>query len=269
MRLELSQDIARLAACERLLVACDFDGTLAEFVDDPRLAEPAPGIMSPLLGLTACAETTCTVVSARETDDLAERMAHPQGLILAGGYGRELVTGSGISPAGYKQLHEATTMLEEIAARYAGAWVERKRHAVVLHVRKMREPMAGIALSVARASLAPLYGLRAIGGVQAVEWCAYAPDKSLAVDALRRRTKASAVLFVGDGEADEAVFITAQAGDVMIKVGEGETRATHRLQGPSQVAWMLQALYEARSELMQSPHRTRDTSSEMSQQPTV
>lgn len=269
MRVEFSQDITRLAACERLLVACDFDGTLAAFVDEPRLAEPAPGIMAPLLGLATCPETTCAVVSARETDDLAERMAHPQGLILAGSYGRELVTGSSISPAGYKQLHDAATMLEELAARYAGAWVERKRHAVVLHVRNVREPMAGIALSVARASLASLYGLRAIGGAQALEWCAYAPDKSLAVDALRRRVRASAVLFVGDGEADEAVFVTGQTGDLMVKVGEGETRAMHRVQGPHQVAWMLQALYEARSELMRSAHRTPDTSAEMSQQTTA
>lgn len=266
MKVELSQDISRLAACERLLVACDFDGTLAEFVDDPRMAEPASGIMSPLLGLAECAETTCAVISARETDDLAERLAHPQGLIIAGSYGKDLVTGSGISPAGYKQLHEAAAMLEELAARYAGAWVERKRHAVVLHVRKVREPMAGIALSVARASLATLYGLRAIGGAQAVEWCAYTPDKALAVDALRRRVGASAVLFVGDGEADEAVFVAARAGDLMIKVGEGETRAMHRVQGPLQVAWVLQALQEARSEFTRAGLRTRDTSVEMKPQ---
>lgn len=262
MSAELTKEITRVAGAERLLVACDFDGTIAEFVDDPRTAEPAAGVMASLLGLASCPQTTCAVVSARETDDLAERMAHPQGLIIAGSYGKELVTGSAISPAGYKQLRDATVMLDELAARYAGAWVERKRHAVVLHVRKVREPLAGIALSVARASLATLYGLRAIGGAQAVEWCAYTPDKALAVDALRRRVGASAVLFVGDGEADEAVFVAARANDLMIKVGEGETRAMHRVQGPLQVAWVLQSLQEARSEFTRAGLRTRDTSVE-------
>lgn len=260
MSAELTNEITRVAGAERLLVACDFDGTIAEFVDDPRTAEPAAGVMASLLGLASCPQTTCAVVSARETDDLAERMAHPTGLVLAGSYGRDVVSGSGFSPAGCNQLQEATALLEAIAARYAGAWVERKRHAVVMHVRQVREPMAGIALSVARATLSSLYGLRAIGGARAVEWCAYLPDKSLAVDALRRHTRATAVVYIGDSEADEAVFARAQASDVMIKVGEGDTVAMHRLQGSEQVAWVLQSLVETRAEIMRAARHTPDIS---------
>ncbi len=258
MSAELTKVITRVAGAERLLVACDFDGTIAEFVDDPRTAEPAPGVMASLLGLASCPQTTCAVVSARETDDLAERMAHPTGLVLAGSYGHDVVTGSSFSTAGCNQLQEATARLEAIASRYAGAWVERKRHAVVMHVRRVREPMAGIALSVARATLSSLYGLRAISGTCAVEWCAYVPDKSLAVDNLRRHARATAVVYIGDSEADEAVFATAQASDVMIKVGEGETRALHRLRGSEQVAWVLQSLVETRTEVIRAERHIPD-----------
>lgn len=257
---ELAASIARMASCERLLVASDFDGTLAEFVDDPRKAEPAAGVMASLLGLASCPGTTCAIISARETEDLAERLAHPAGLLLAGSYGQDILQGAGVSPAGHRQLRDATTALEGIASRYPGAWVERKRHAVVLHVRQVGGPLASIALAVARASLAPFYGLQMIGGEQAVEWCAFTPDKALAMDVLRRRTRAQGVIFAGDGDADEAVFTAAQSGDMMIKVGAGSSVAPHRVEGPKQMAWLLQSLLEARAEFMRAARRIQDIS---------
>ena len=59
-----------------------------------------------------------------------------------------------------------------------------------------------------------------------------------------------AVLYLGDDVTDEQAFdvLDQEAGDVGIKVGEGDTWAEHRLSGPEAVADLMQWLAGLRAQ---------------------
>jgi trehalose 6-phosphate phosphatase len=71
-------------------------------------------------------------------------------------------------------------------------------------------------------------------------------SKGLAIDTLRGRLGADAVLFVGDDVTDETAFARLGPGDVGIKVGEGETAAGYRVDTPEDVTEVLEKLLAAR-----------------------
>ena len=51
---ELHRAVANLARTPRLLVACDYDGTLAPLVADPERARPLPESVNALRSLAGC-----------------------------------------------------------------------------------------------------------------------------------------------------------------------------------------------------------------------
>jgi len=69
-------------------------------------------------------------------------------------------------------------------------------------------------------------------------------DKGDALEELRHRIAASAVLFVGDDRTDEDGIAAVQAaGGFGVRVGGGVTRARYRLADPASVgAWLRTAL---------------------------
>ena len=62
---------ATFAARPRVLVAVDFDGTLAPFVTDPLQARALPGGLEALRGAAALGGVTAAVVSGRDLATLA------------------------------------------------------------------------------------------------------------------------------------------------------------------------------------------------------
>ncbi len=79
-----------------------------------------------------------------------------------------------------------------------------------------------------------------------LEFAVISTDKSEAVDILRTRYDASAVVFLGDDVTDEKAFRRLHASDVGIKVGPGETLAGFRVDSPEDVALTLEHLLRAR-----------------------
>ena len=67
-------------------------------------------------------------------------------------------------------------------------------------------------------------------------------SKGAAIDTLRERLEADAVLFVGDDVTDETAFVRLRPGDVGIKVGDGETAAGYRVTTPEDVTGVLEEL---------------------------
>ena len=60
---ELRRTLVQLARTPRLLVACDYDGTLAPIVADPTAAKPLPESVHALRSLAALPATTTAVIS--------------------------------------------------------------------------------------------------------------------------------------------------------------------------------------------------------------
>ena len=73
---ELRRAICQLARTPRLLVASDYDGTLAPIVSDPEQARPLPESVNALRSLASLHETTSAVISGRALRDLATLRAN-------------------------------------------------------------------------------------------------------------------------------------------------------------------------------------------------
>ncbi|HEX8346908.1 MAG TPA: trehalose-phosphatase, partial [Actinoplanes sp.] len=81
---ELRAAVTRLARVPQLLVACDYDGTLAPLVDDPTRAAPLPEAVAAIRALAALPQTVVAVVSGRALRDLAALSRLPSEVHLVG-----------------------------------------------------------------------------------------------------------------------------------------------------------------------------------------
>lgn len=90
---ELRAAIGRIARVPQLLVACDYDGTLAPIVEDPSKAVPLPEAVAAVRALAALPQTTVAVVSGRALRDLAALSRLPSEVHLVGSHGSEFDIG--------------------------------------------------------------------------------------------------------------------------------------------------------------------------------
>ena len=85
--------VVRIARTPNLLVACDYDGTLAPIVDDPTKAWPLPEAVAAVRSLAALPQTTVAVISGRSLRDLAALSRLPSEVHLVGSHGSEFDVG--------------------------------------------------------------------------------------------------------------------------------------------------------------------------------
>ncbi|PZR51622.1 trehalose-phosphatase [Xylanimonas oleitrophica] len=236
-----------------VLVALDFDGTLAPLVDDPTtsaMTAAARAGVDALAALPDDAATRLALVSGRALADLAALARPPAGAYLVGSHGAEtgLVLPDGeveavpveLTPQQQDVLDRLVAGLEEVAAGVEGAWVQTKPAAAVLHTRRSPADAAARAVERADAVVAGL-GLRALHGKDVVEVAVVEADKGSALARLRdvvgQELAAAAgappatvrVLYAGDDTTDEHALATLGPGDVGIKVGDGDTVARLRV----------------------------------------
>ncbi|MEM0984166.1 MAG: trehalose-phosphatase, partial [Planctomycetota bacterium] len=81
--------IEALARTPRLLVACDYDGTLSPIVENPADAVPIRESVVALQQLCETPDTSVAVVSGRALSDLAQRVDLPPRVHLVGSHGSE------------------------------------------------------------------------------------------------------------------------------------------------------------------------------------
>jgi trehalose 6-phosphate phosphatase len=194
--------LAALAGA-RAVVALDFDGTLAPIVRDRARAGMTPRTRRLLAEVAARWPTA--VVSGRGLPDLRARLEGIPVRWLVGNHGAE---GLGALPgraALRRQVARWRDALLAVAAAHPGAEVEDKGLSLAAHYRNAARPAAAHrALAAAAGRLA---GARVHEGKKVVNVVhPEAPDKGTAITRLARRSRAEALLFVGDDETDEHGF---------------------------------------------------------------
>ena len=241
-------DLGRLARTPHLLVACDYDGTLAPIVDDPSSAPPLPGAIAALRMLASLHHTSVAVISGRSLRDLALMSRLPSEVHLVGSHGSEADAGFAFELPAERVavLAEIAAGLDAIAAARPGARVEHKPTSAALHVRLASRDDASDAITEAVELAARLPDVTLRHGKEVVELAVLRTNKGDALDRIRHVAGASAVLFVGDDVTDEDAFATLGGPDVGVKVGPGDTRAGHRIADPDAVVHLLSELGELR-----------------------
>ncbi|MDR2348040.1 MAG: trehalose-phosphatase [Bifidobacteriaceae bacterium] len=238
----------------RLLVALDFDGTLAPLVAAPAEARPLPAASAALGRLAALDRVVLALVSGRPARDLVELAGPPEGTRLIGSHGAEqgaveggraVIKPVALSPRRLARLAAVRQAFEALAATAEGAWVEAKPFAAVFHTRPMPHRTFAMALEERAAELATSLGAHVLPGKMVVEAAVLPAGKAAALARLRRQADAQRLVFAGDDVTDELALRTIKPPDLGIKVGPGATAAGLRLAGPPQVAAFLDCLATA------------------------
>ncbi len=245
---ELRRALVQLARSPRLLVACDYDGTLAPIVEDPNLALPRRESVAALRLLAGLPDTTVAVISGRALRDLATLSRLPAEVHLVGSHGSEFDAGfvHGLEPAVValrQRLHEE---LVRLTADREGVSLEVKPASVAVHVRRALPDVAEQVVSEVLAGPCTWEGVQVTQGKAVVELAVVQTDKGRALDVLRHQVGAAAAVFLGDDVTDEKVFARLTGPDLGVKVGSGESLADYRVQSTEDVAMTLAFLVEER-----------------------
>ena len=246
VELGLASAVARVAGAERLLVASDFDGTLAPLVDDPARARALPAAEAALVRLAALPRTEVALVSGRSLASLRGGAGALAGhATLVGGHGIEWEDAAP-TPDETADLDALVRELDDFTEDVPGAWVERKPFSAVIHLRcvppgQLAEAQR-TAMAVMRAS-----GHRVLEGHGVVEALVRQPAKGAALHALRRSLDADVVVYLGDDVTDDDAFAVLGEGDLAISIGPTPTGAAFQVASPRAAAEVLTLLAEERS----------------------
>lgn len=259
MSAELADDVrsavARIAASDLLLVALDFDGTLAPLADDPMSVRMPPATRAAVAAVLDAPDTVVAFVSGRSLVDLRVIAEHRDDspIFLAGSHGAEFWTpGEGRSS---HEEDEADATLrdtlrehaERATAHLEGVWIEPKTFGMGVHTRKASAEAAEEANRLVDALVAeeaPHWRRRT--GHNIVEFAFRHEGKDSAIAELRLRTRANAVLFAGDDVTDEDALGSLGPSDLGVRVGDAPTAATLRVPDIEALATLLEDLAAAR-----------------------
>ncbi|MGO2659573.1 trehalose-phosphatase [Mycetocola reblochoni] len=242
-----------LVEAETLLVALDFDGTLAPFEKDPADSRMVPAAAEALAELREAPGVALALVSGRAVESLTAAARPAEGDYLAGSHGLEIREPGEklrlLAPEEALQRRDALhDVLHSVVSGVPDAWVESKPAGFAVHTRALSEQAAeelgdrAAAAVVARGIPA---SSRRGNGVR--EFALAEADKGQAIEHFRRVVGADAVLFAGDDVTDEDGFAVMGLRDLGVKVGEGRTRARARVASPGELAALLLRIKKLRS----------------------
>ncbi len=249
---ELLAAVRRIAGTEHLLVAMDFDGTMAPLVDHAGDARALPRSAAAFAGLAELPRTTTALISGRALDSLRAVAFPPENTLLIGSHGAEVWMGPGSSQLmlddGQRELlAEVRKELAEIAEQAPGTLLEDKPAGVVLHTRLASADVAEDAVAAARAVLQDRSGVFLKTGHRVLETSVVNASKGEGIAFLRQAAGATAVVFAGDDTTDEDAFGSLVPGDLGVKVGLDFTQAEFRVEAPVHICELLEALLRERT----------------------
>ncbi len=255
---DFTERLRRLANTPLLLVACDFDGTLADLVDDPKDSTPHPESVAAIEALASTPWTMVAIISGRSLADLRNRVPGIAGALMIGSHGAEWKTpGVVLAPAQQQRLAEVSSGLALIASKHRGVRWEPKPAGVVLHTRGADPQEARRAGEAAMARFGHESSIRVQHGIDVIEFTVTTADKGAALRRARHDTGATGVCFLGDDLTDEHAFESLHPSDMGVKVGGGETSALHRVGGVAEVAQVLASLAKLRREWAETRRLTQ------------
>jgi len=240
---QLSRVRTTLADATKLLVCLDFDGTLAPIVDDPDAARPTERNQDAVATLADTPAVTTAVVSGRALSDVRERIDGPS--IYAGNHGLELAREGDISIHPVAREHAARierlcAVLEVVLTAVPNCRIENKRLTGTVHFRTVPPAAVPIVRRITH-DIVDRFGddaLELSPGKQILE---IGPDlawgKGDAVEVIAAdEPSETAVIYIGDDVTDESAFRAVEPDGLGIRVGDGPSSASARVDSPAAVA---------------------------------
>jgi len=236
------REVLAQIAWANVLVAFDYDGTLAPIVDDPARATMRRGTRGLLARVAE--RYPSAVISGRAQHDAMLSFSDISLCALIGNHGLEPWR----NPDDYEvRVRRWRRLLEDRLGNLKGVVIEDKRLSLAIHYRASREKK--VAVAAIREAVAGLSSVRVISGKQVVNVLPYgAPHKGIALQRVRDQQGCDTALFVGDDETDEDVFSLDQPGRLLgVRVGRSRTsRAPYYLADQDAIDELLRVLLSAR-----------------------
>lgn len=241
---ENGEVLAQLA-WSRVLLAFDFDGTLAPIVSDRDHAQMRPRTSE--LFAKICSLYPCAVISGRSQPDVSARLGAAPIKYVIGNHGLE--PGASLDEF-EEEIAQARASLEESLVGMSGVDLEDKRYSLALHYRRSRNKRLARSAILAAVAALPVR-MRVVPGKLVVNVVPErAPNKGDALMQLRRTEQADTALYVGDDVTDEDVFELDQPGRLFtVRVGESRaSAAAYFLRDQSEMDRLLAKLIALREE---------------------
>jgi trehalose-phosphatase len=234
----------------------DFDGTLAEFEDDPAAVRLAPSRQALLQAMAARPDLTLGIITGRRIEDVRDRCGAGSSVFYAGLHGLE------IEGPGLRFTHATATVagptigvlkdeLREATQAMPGVLIEDKGLSVVLHVRAASDADRLHARRRLGALAEPYVNqgvLRLQPGDQIVEllpnidWNKGDAVRSILTHVAAQRKQRVWPVYVGDDATDEDAFEAIGTGGLTIAVTTRPAGASHRLPDPAAVEQFLRQI---------------------------
>jgi trehalose 6-phosphate phosphatase len=224
----------------KLAMFLDFDGTLVELAERPDLVVVPKQLARTMERLSSRLGGALAIITGRPLDAVDAYLT-PAVLPTAAAHGteRRRADGSVDGPA-----REILASAEQVADRLMALVLldprlvlERKAGAVALHYRQAPE-LEHRCRAAMQAAVGARKELAIVEGKMVLEARPTAVDKGVAVQRFMSEVPFSGrvPVFVGDDRTDEDGFAAVgRLGGVAIKVGNGATTASHRLENPAAV----------------------------------
>lgn len=235
--------LERLTAPPRLLVACDFDGTLAPLVSRPEEAAMPEATEEVLRHLGSASGVSLAIISGRALADVRKRVSVPVDF-FAGNHGLEMA-GHGLdgvraqAAALQPRLAAIAQILSHRLGDIPGLLVEDKIFSISVHSRRVDPSCRNEIKSIVAAITAQDKAFRVQVGHEVVEILpAISWDKGEALKQIAGRLgiPRSAVFYVGDDATDESAFRAVPNGT---SISVGALR-------PSAARWMARGIDDVR-----------------------
>lgn len=245
----LEEHIQEISRTPVLLVATDFDGTLAPIVNIPAEAAIHRESVVAIKTLEYLPQTHVAIISGRSLSDLSRITTDFEKIHLVGSHGSEFEMGlsESLPQASRELLNSVRERVEALSAGLPGSNVELKPAAVVFHYRRSDDQAGESAALGLKQEMSQVAGVYVRQGKKVVELSVIETNKGKALQSLRQRLGATAVVFLGDDITDEDAFATLAGPDLGVKVGAEPSIARHRVNDPSAVAKFLGKLVEIRT----------------------
>ena len=231
-------------AWSNVMLAFDYDGTLAPIVPDPDRAIMRPATRRLVKLLTRLYPSI--IVSGRAGADAA-RFVRGLGFVkVIGNHGLE--TGRNKTRMA-RQVASWQPVLQSLLGGRQGIVIENKGLSVSVHYRQSRAKAAArLAIAEAAVHLGPA---RIIAGKQVVNILPQgAPHKGVAVEKQREQLRCDTVIYFGDDHTDEDVFAVDQPGRLLtIRVGASATsQATFFVRSQDEIDEVIRTLLGCRTD---------------------
>lgn len=245
---------ARLADAPGVLLALDFDGTLAPIVEDHGDASMTPDCRHAVDELAGAEDVEVAVVSGRAVEDVADRVGI-EPVVYAGNHGLELqrTEHTEVHPDAADQaaaIGDVCGTVADLTADVPSVDVENKDVTATVHYRQVPDERVADVLDAVETAVAAVDAdLEVLPGKQIreirpdVEW-----DKGRVVEQLREDAPDGWLpVYVGDDATDEDALAVVEPEGIGVRVGdELDTAASFRIPDQAGVTDFLQLLADVR-----------------------